>query len=92
MKLKVYNKKVIDFVWENMMTLFFVADEPCKLGLSTRQKNSFIIFSHTKSIACKYIMRQYYIKSIHIHGGSPTLTIMTNINVLGKMKILIWKK
>ena len=32
-KLKVYNKKVIDFVWENMMTLFFVADGP-----RTRQK------------------------------------------------------
>jgi hypothetical protein len=28
MKLKVYNKKVIDFVWENMMTSFFVADGP----------------------------------------------------------------
>jgi hypothetical protein len=38
MKLKVYNKKVIDFVWENMMTSFFVADRPHKLGPSTRQK------------------------------------------------------
>jgi hypothetical protein len=28
MKLKVYNKKVIDFVWDNMMTSFFVADGP----------------------------------------------------------------
>jgi hypothetical protein len=32
MKLKVYNKKVIDFVWENMMTSFFVADGPSLLG------------------------------------------------------------
>jgi hypothetical protein len=38
MKLKVYDKKVIDFVWENMMTSFFVADGPSKLGPSTRQK------------------------------------------------------
>jgi hypothetical protein len=28
MKLKVYNKKVIDFVWENMMTSFFVVNGP----------------------------------------------------------------
>jgi hypothetical protein len=54
MKSKVYNKKVIDFVWENMMTLFFVADGPRKLGPSTRQKNSVIIFFHTKSITYKY--------------------------------------
>jgi hypothetical protein len=26
MKLKVYTKNVIDFVWENMMTSFFVAN------------------------------------------------------------------
>jgi hypothetical protein len=38
MKLKVYDKKVIDFVWKNMMTSFFVADGPCKLGPSTRPK------------------------------------------------------
>jgi hypothetical protein len=38
MKLKVYNKKVIDFIWENMMTSYFVADGPRKLGPSTRQK------------------------------------------------------
>ena len=31
MKLKVYNKKVIGFVWENMMTSFFVADGPSLL-------------------------------------------------------------
>jgi hypothetical protein len=30
MKLKVYNKKVIDFVWKNMMTSFFVADRARK--------------------------------------------------------------
>jgi hypothetical protein len=44
MKLKVYNKKVIDFVWENMMTLFFVADGPRKLGPSTRQKTRSLYF------------------------------------------------
>jgi hypothetical protein len=55
MKLKVYNKKAIDFVRENMMTSIFVADGPRKLGPSTRQKNSVIIFSHTKSITYKYI-------------------------------------
>jgi hypothetical protein len=32
MKLKVYNKKVINFVWKNMMTSFFVADRAKKLG------------------------------------------------------------
>jgi hypothetical protein len=54
MKLKVQNRKVIDFVWENMMTSFFVADGPLKLGPSTRQKTWVIIFSHTKSITYKY--------------------------------------
>jgi hypothetical protein len=38
MKLKAYNKKVIDFVWENMMTLFFVANGPRKL-VRQRAKN-----------------------------------------------------
>ena len=45
MKLKVYNKKVIDFVWENMMTSFFVAYGPRKLGPSTRQKTRSSYFS-----------------------------------------------
>jgi hypothetical protein len=48
MKLKVYNKKVIYFVWENMMTLCFVA-ELGKLG-RLAPINSEIIFSHTKSV------------------------------------------
>jgi hypothetical protein len=51
MELRVYNKKVIDFVWENMMTSFFVADGPRKLDAP---KNSVIIFSHTKSITYNY--------------------------------------
>jgi hypothetical protein len=57
MKLKVYNKKVIDFVWENMMTSFFVADN------APKKKNSVIIFSHTKSITYNYhgyLMYKYY--------------------------------
>jgi hypothetical protein len=37
MKMKVYNKKVIDFVLENMMTPSFVADGP---NGSTRQKKN----------------------------------------------------
>jgi hypothetical protein len=53
MKLKVYKKKVIDFVWENMMTSFLVADGP-----SYAPKNSVIIFSHTKAITYNcYIYR-----------------------------------
>ena len=54
-KLKVYNKKVIDFVWENMMTSFFVAYGPRKLGPSTRQKTRSSYFFHTKSITYIYI-------------------------------------
>jgi hypothetical protein len=46
MKLKEYNKKVIDFIWENMMTSFFVADGPRKLGPSTRQKLGHHIFPY----------------------------------------------
>jgi hypothetical protein len=37
MKLKVDNKKVIDFVRKNTMTSFFVADGPRKLGPWARQ-------------------------------------------------------
>jgi hypothetical protein len=55
MKLKAYNKKVIKFVWKNRMTSYFVTDGPCKFGPSTRQKNSVIIFSHTKYITYKYV-------------------------------------
>jgi hypothetical protein len=39
MKLKVYNKKAINLVWENMMTSLFVAYGRRTLGPSTRQKN-----------------------------------------------------
>jgi hypothetical protein len=44
MKLKVYNKKFIDFVWENMMTSFFVADGLHKLGPSMRQNTRSLYF------------------------------------------------
>jgi hypothetical protein len=56
MKLKAYNKKVIVFVWENMMTSVFVADRPHKLGPVTRKKKKHlvIIFSHKKSITYNY--------------------------------------
>jgi hypothetical protein len=50
MKLKVYNKKVIDFVWENMMASFFVAEAQSV----NAPKNSVIICSHTKSITYEY--------------------------------------
>jgi hypothetical protein len=56
MKLKVYNEKVIHFVWENI-TSFFAVDGPRKLGRSVCDpKHSVIIISHTKSIAYKYIL------------------------------------
>jgi hypothetical protein len=44
--MKVYNKKVIDFVWENMMTSFFVVDGPCKLGPSRAKKLGHHIFPY----------------------------------------------
>jgi hypothetical protein len=57
MKSKVYNKKVIHFVWKNMITSFFVAHGPPKLGLSA--KKLVIVFSHTESITYKYCPETY---------------------------------
>jgi hypothetical protein len=69
MKLKVYNKKVIDFICENMMTSVFCRGRTSQARSVNAPKNSVIIFSHTKSITYDYyiLSNKYRVFAYAIH-------------------------